>query len=171
MSEVLNIEALQEVIKPVIPNTEICTVVSVDEDSLTIVARPLDDDEADYADVSLSVDSDGTTYFIPSVGSLVLVSELEKDSGEAYVSQHSVPEKYVMLGGDFGGLVKINNLLTVLNGFNEDIQTIKNAFISAPVVGGDGGSSFKAGLISATAGIIPQDTSDLENENITHGGS
>ena len=170
-NEALNIEALQALVLPVIPNTEVCEVVSVNEAALTIVAQPIDEDEAEYVDVRLSVDADGNTYFIPSVGSLVLVTELEKDSGEAFVSQHSQPEKVVMLGGNFGGLIKVSELISELNKVNTAIQTIVSAFANSPVVAGDGGASFKSGLISATAGIVYPTYSDIENKDITHGGS
>jgi len=171
MSEKLNLQAFRDLITPIIPSTEICTVESVDLDTLTITAVPLDEDEAEYLDVRLSVDSEGSTYIIPSVGSLVLVSEIEKESGSAFVSQHSVPEKMVMMGGDFGGLIKIYDLVGELNKVNTALNIIIQAINASPVVPTDGGASFKAGLVSAVNTIVLPTYSDIENKNITHGGS
>jgi hypothetical protein len=114
--------------------SKVCTVETVD--GLTCDVLPVDGD-APVLDVRLTVNPDATNYFavIPKVGSLVIVTFLNKDV--AFVSLVDEPDKLVYKSGDLifevtdkfkiqKGVVNLGTLMTDLTQEVINIYAPKN---------------------------------------------
>jgi len=156
------------------------TVVSVDKSKNVCIINPLNGD-AEITDVRLNAEESSTKGIViyPKEGSVVMVSMYDNMNG--YISMFSevesvgiqASEKITLNGDSFGGLVKINELVTELLKVKIFLQTLQAAIQSSPVVPTDGGAAFKAGLVAATSGLqIPDFVSEnLSNPKIKHGDS
>ena len=144
-----------------------CTVVSVDEVALTCVCAPVNGD-SDILDVRLQAGEGNGVVIIPAVDSVVMVTMINSMTG--YVGMVSQVDSIQLLDGSFGGLIKIDEIVTKLNNLESDINDLKTAFSSWVVVPSDGGAALKA--ITATwfgSSLTPTVKGDLENDLITHG--
>lgn len=74
----------------------------------------------------------------------------------------------VMNGGAFGGLVKLDALVSKLNAVERDLNTLKNIFNSWQIVLNDGGGALKALATAAwsTQTITATKKEDLENPKV-----
>lgn len=138
------------------------------DDNLTCDAEPVDGGSI-IQDVSLIADNNAWGFMpIPKEGSIVIVNMTNNESG--YVAMCSQIDDIYINGNSFGGLVKVNDLVQKLNKIEGDLNSLKTAFNSWVVVGGDGGAALKA--ISATwaaQSITPTQVSDIENTKAHHG--
>jgi len=112
----------------------------------------------------------------PVIGSTVKV--IFSVNLEPFICQYSEIEnitidavtKIKFNDGQFGGLVKVSDLVDKLNTVEKDLNTIKQAFASWIVVPSDGGAALK---LAATTwfgqSITKTKISDIENAKITHG--
>lgn len=78
-------------------------------------------------------------------------------------------DKVEINGGDNGGLINIEDLVSHINSIEDDINNLKTAITGWTPVAQDGGSALK-GAISSWAGksITKTKKSDLEDDKITH---
>ncbi len=169
------IESIQEIAgtrDKSISELVICTVVSVDTENQTIDATPLTSKssvnfEGAYLGASEDEKNNGLLY-IPKVGSLVGI--IQQSSIYSRVVLFSEIESISFLGGAFGGLIKINELVKKVNAIEQDLNDLKQAFTSWVVVPTDGGSALKAVTSTwASATITETQRGDLENTKIKHG--
>ena len=133
---------------------------------------PLNGD-ASLFDVKLIAGTSATPLLItPVVGSTVIATFLSKDT--AFVSLYSEIESVQLMGDQFGGLIKIEELVKKINGLENKLNDLISKFnthihITTATV-----------LIGPPGVITPPTTpetpiapvtskSDLENENIKHG--
>lgn len=178
-----------------IVQTIVATVFSVDKQDFTCDVTPLRGD-ADIYKVRLkaSVGSEdlGVVLF-PEVGSSILVSFIDKQDTQAFVSAFdsvescniSIGNKFVlkidangnvdldankitMNGGSNGSLLILPKLIQEIQKLNLFLNTIRNAIGAAPVAPTDGGASFKASLIAALSTQQVANLTDLGNDKITH---
>ena len=79
-------------------------------------------------------------------------------------------EGVILNGGDFGGVVKVEQLTQRLNAIESDINTLKNIFSSWVAVPQDGGAALSA-LAATWAGdlLVQTQRGDYENEKVKHG--
>ena len=156
--------------KDIIENIIMCTVVSVD--GTTCVCQPVDDGQAEIPDVRLVASENESNFLItPTVDSIVGVlafSDLE--TCEYTVVMFSEIDSIKIRGDQFGGLVKIEDLVEKLNTIESDLNTLKQAFTSWVVSPNDGGAALKATTATWAGQTITETTvGDIENENVTHG--
>lgn len=161
-------------------------VISVDEDAKTCNCIAIDGHtEYELNNVKLmAVVEDGITI-IPEVDSAVKI--LFSQNVESFVCQYSAIKKMIIfatdgveLGGDsYGGLVKVNGLLSKLNQLETDITNLKADFatslglISAigatPLTGTTLSTAMAKLLLYSGQPLTPTVLTDLENTHIKHG--
>lgn len=156
-------------------------VKEVNNDSYTITAS---DDGFEYTDVQLKsiVDNEQLSIIIvPEIDSSVIISELNK-STHFVVKVNEIKELKIMFKdglnvvlnkdnlvineGDFGGLIKIDELLKKVNRLEDSLKSHQHLYIPYP-------SGVAATPVPSTA--HPQNTfvntkrSEIENTKVTHG--
>lgn len=95
---------------------KVATVVSVDLENYTATVLP--EGEAELDEVRLKAGIDGVVdgiVEVPEVNSDVLISLIGNDPDNAYIAKCSKVQKIIMFGGELGGLIKIEEMLTQLN--------------------------------------------------------
>lgn len=146
----------------------VATVDSVDEGKMTVDVSPIDDKAPVLSVRMISGNSETPFLIIPKVGSKCVVTFLSRET--AFVSLYSEIESVKIRGDQFGGLIKIEELVNQLSVMGSRIDKLYEAFSDAVPVAQDGGAAFQtsAKLILATQ-IETEDFSDIENENVKHG--
>jgi len=110
-----------------------------------------------------ATDSANGILLTPSTGSNVLVAMTSDTSG--YVAMYSSLDAIQFLDGSFGGLIKIDDLVTQLNAVENkvnDLITYINTHVH-PTPGAIPSPLFVGGSLTPTT------NNDIENEDITHG--
>tara|TARA_R100000951_G_scaffold58652_2_gene49306 strand:+ start:1338 stop:1850 length:513 start_codon:yes stop_codon:yes gene_type:complete len=133
---------------------------------------PLNGD-ASLFDVKLIAGTSATPLLVtPVVGSTVIATFLSKDT--AFVSLYSEIESVQLMGDQFGGLIKIEELVKKINGLENKLNDLISKFnthihiTTATVLIGPPGVI--APPTTPETPIAPVTSkSDLENENIKHG--
>lgn len=181
------IQALTGIKEP--SRVALCTVVSVNEQARTCVAATVTGvSGVEIKDVMLMASVDDGCLLIPAVDSNIIVSW--SDKVQPFVSMYSelskvlyivgdnaieVSDKIKLNGDEFGGLIKIEELVSKINRLESKVDdhiTKYNSHIHTTTA--TIGSSATPGVISPTTStetpIGTQTTvSDLENETIQHG--
>lgn len=125
--------------------------------------------EGVYENVRLQAHPGSGVLIIPTNGSYVIVGRMS--GGNGYIAMTSDADSIQLLDGSYGGLIKIDELVTKLNTLEQDLNALRDQFDTWVVVPNDGGAALKA-LLSPTW-TVPQLTEtekeDLENTEITHG--
>lgn len=143
----------------------VCTVTAVD--GTTCTCSPIDD-SADIEDVRLQAQTGNGILLVPPVGSKVVVQMI--NDVEGVVVMYSELESIKFLDGSFGGLIKINDLVTKINAIQTDINNLKSAFNSWVTVPNDGGAALKTAAASWSGSNLPTlNVNDIQNDKITHG--
>ena len=146
-----------------------CEVVSIDTDNLAEL-KPLNGDP-NLLDVHLLAGAAESPVLItPAAGSVVLATFLSKDT--AFISLYSEVESVQLRGEQFGGLIKIEELVSQLGKLTARVDGIIDAINNGvPAAGsGDGGTALlntiKVGLNLI---VDKEDFNNMENENVKHG--
>lgn len=149
-------------------------VTEVDEDTRTIDVEPLNGDPEIFG-VNLQADpeqEDGIVL-IPTKDSTVLVTFL--DNTRAFVSLFSQVDKvlvdieeYTFNGGDNGGLINIEDLVTKLNNVENKVNTLLTTLKSITVPLAPSGSVPFAPFFSSVTDLTTTSKSDLEDDKIKH---
>jgi hypothetical protein len=153
-----------------IPMSLLGSVVSVDEDEMTCTVTP-NIGGADFTDVMLMSDNETTSlgiYFKPKVGSQVMISPYS--DVDYFVSMVSEVDEVWLHGDQYGGLVKVADLVTKLNNLENDINLLKTAFSTWIVVPSDGGAALK--VVTATwtgQTLTPTVVNDIQSTTVKHG--
>ena len=169
---------LRESLNRLIQNNEqiyslVAVVNDVDELRRTIEATPIDN-SADLFEVNLQAKTASEVGFvqIPTIGSLVVVTFLNKDSGFVSLCE-SVDrilidtDSVVFNGGDNGGMVIAPELKKQIDKNTALLDAIQQAFSSWTPVSMDGGAALKA-LSSSFVSLQKADLSNIENDKIKH---
>jgi len=159
--------ALIRLLKPYFKNklADIAEVVSVDGIRCTVKSRIT---ESTYSDIRLQSQAGNGVYLVPAVGSVVLVQWINDTAG--YVAMYSDVESIKFLDGSYGGLIKIEDLVSKINNIESDINDIKTVFQTWVAVSGDGGAALKAAAAAWYGSPITEtQKADIENDKITHG--
>ena len=134
---------------------------------------PLNGD-AGIFDVKLTAGTSNTPFLItPTVGSTVLATFLSKDT--AFVSLYSEIDSIKIRGDQFGGLVKVQEVVDKLNRLEDKINDLVSKYnshthITTATVGGGPTPGTIAPVTSPETPIAPNTTvSDLENPEVLHG--
>tara|TARA_R110002020_G_scaffold72109_1_gene185567 strand:+ start:3286 stop:3786 length:501 start_codon:yes stop_codon:yes gene_type:complete len=129
---------------------------------------PLNGD-ASLFDVKLLAGTSGTPFLItPVVGSTVIATFLSKDT--AFISLYSEIESVQVMGDQFGGLVKIEELIKNLDKLTARVDGIIDAIKNGVPIPTDGGAGLQTTIKTALALLVDkEDFTTIENENIKHG--
>lgn len=145
------------------------TVDSVDMTEMTCYCIPIDDTLPDYNTVKLMTTPDKGFFLIPKKDSQVIVQPMK--GGAAMVLMYSELEGIQMMGDSYGGLIKIDDLVTKLNNLENKVNSIINTFNTHTHPYMDSGSP--ATTSPSTSPIVgtltPTQTIDIENDKIKHG--
>jgi len=129
---------------------------------------PLNGD-ASLFDVKLLAGTSATPLLItPVVGSTVIATFLSKDT--AFVSLYSEIESVQIMGDQFGGLIKIEELVKNLDKLTARVDGIIDAIKNGVPIPTDGGAGLQTTIKVALALLVDkEDFTTMENENIKHG--
>ena len=129
---------------------------------------PLNGD-ASLFDVKLIAGTSATPLLItPVVGSTVIATFLSKDT--AFVSLYSEIESVQIMGDQFGGLIKIEELVKNLDKLTARVDGIIDAIKDGVPIPQDGGVGLQNTINVALALLTDkEDFTTMENENIKHG--
>ncbi len=174
-------------------------VTAVDEGTATCTVEPLDE-SGEILDVKLrSVinDKDTGLIILPEVGSDVIVSIIQNDDAQAFISQQSNWESILIHrksndqtvfklivksdgkatldtdellfnGGLKGGLIEVAKLSAEIAKHAAFLTAIKTGFSTAVPVSQDGGAAIKATLSAAMATQQTADLSSITNDKFKH---
>ena len=129
---------------------------------------PLNGD-ASLFDVKLIAGTSATPLLItPVVGSTVIATFLSKDT--AFISLYSEIESVQIMGDQFGGLIKIEELVKNLDKLTARVDGIIDAIKNGVPIPTDGGAGLQTTIKVALALLVDkEDFTTMENENIKHG--
>ncbi len=149
--------------------------VNVDEDARTCDLEPIEAN-APRAGIRLQAAESGTTgiVLIPKEGSFIVASFFDKTTG--FVSLTSELEKILIdtdlvqyNGGDNGGLINIDDLVTQMNKAQNDLNSLKTAISGWVPVANDGGAALKVALTNFFGAQLTLTVKgDMEDTKITH---
>ena len=145
----------------------VCTVKEVNGEFCTVT--PVNGD-AEIFKVKLVAGNGKTPLLIePVVDSVVVVTFLSKNT--AFVSLYSEIETIQIRGDQYGGLIKIEELVKKINTLEDNLNNVLNSLkgITVTIPSGGGAVPF-APFFAAISPIAPTtQKSDLENDAIKHG--
>jgi hypothetical protein len=144
----------------------VCTVKEVNGDFCSVA--PVNGD-AEIFKVKLVAGSSKTPLLIePVVDSVVVVTFLSKNT--AFISLYSEIESVQIRGDQYGGLIKIEELVKKINALENQVNDLYNALIGIVVPLAPSGAYPLAPSFAAIQPIAPTtQKSDLENDKIKHG--
>lgn len=157
--------AIIESIKSRIPvQTVWAECVSTNIEDGTMVAKA---DELEYDDVLLGLGPDIT---VPEVGAKVLIGLVGNQREATYLLFTDRISLRRINGDVFGGLVKVEELVTELNSLKQDLNTLKSAVSAWIPVPNDGGAALKASVTAWSGQVLePAVSAQLQNPIVTHG--
>jgi hypothetical protein len=140
-----------------------------------------------YKEIQLTATETKDSFLLitPKVGSTVIISFLNNDKKDGYVSSFSDLDKIeliiahsqltinkdgiVMNGGDLGGLVIIDKLVNKINDLEQKYNDLLNSCKTQSVVLAPTGTFPMATFFASNLPIMPKTSvQDLENEKVKH---
>jgi hypothetical protein len=102
---------------------------------------------------------------VPKDGSVVAVVWVSKTT--AVVVMVAEVEEIRLMGGQLGGLVKVEELVKKMNAVEKDLNSLKQVFTTWVTVPKDGGAALKAAATTwAGQRLTETQKSDIENEKV-----
>lgn len=144
----------------------ICKVVKVDGETAELA--PLSGD-ANILGVKLIAGTSKTPILItPEADSIVIATFLSKDT--AFISLYSEIETIKLRGDQYGGLIKIEELVKKINALEKQVNDLYTALVGIVVPLAPSGVFPLAPSFANIQPIAPTtQKSDLENEKVLHG--
>ncbi len=155
--------------------SQIGKAINVDADKRTCDFEPIEDIAKREGIRLQSIISQSKGFVvIPKENSDIIVTFLNRSTG--FVSLTSEVEKILIdtdltqfNGGDNGGLININDLITKLNIVENDLNTIKTAISAWVPTPNDGGAGLKVALTTWFGDqLTPTVALDMEDMKVTH---
>lgn len=162
-------EAIQRLSKDKMDNFikggRLCKVISVDGSACTVETV---DTEVELI-VRLQTEDSNGLLLKPAVNSHVVVMPMA--DFEFVVVMYSAIDSIQLLDGSFGGLVKIQDLVSKINAIEQKVNDINTALKTHTHTGVTVGSgvSGPSTAFSAITDLTETVVSDIENNKITHG--
>ena len=145
-------------------------VTAVDESDMSCTVELLDDDVTLYKVRINNIGSKEGFICIPSVDSVVVVSKLQNSDQMHYVSMFSQIEVIMLNGDQYGGLVKVADLVSKINAIEQDLNNIKTVFSAWVPAPGDGGTVLKTAAATWYGQqITPTTENEIVNNKVKHG--
>lgn len=125
----------------------------------------------------------------PKVGSTCVIAELDGDANKyILVNCEQVDRVLVKLqggatvevkndgtlelnGSQYGGLVKVQDLLQELAKVNTFLNELRQALTSSPTLAEDGGATYKAAITTAISGLQLPTYNTIESQTTKHGSA
>jgi hypothetical protein len=145
----------------------VCRVVEVSGEVAELA--PLNGD-ANIFGVKLIAGTSATNLLItPTKGSVVIATFLSKDT--AFIGLYSDIDSVAIRGDQYGGLIKIEELVKDLQKFNVFLEAFTSVLGGIPVFepGNGSPSALQAALNLALASLSLPTYTTIENDNIKHG--
>jgi len=150
--------------------SKVCKVVSISGDSAELA--PLDGD-ANLLSVKLISGTAETPFLVvPEIDSVVLATFISRNT--AFISLCSEVKEIQLRGGEFGGLVKVGDLLGKINSLEEKLNSLISKYnththiTTATVLSGPPGIIAPPTAVDTPIAPITQ-REDLENKAVKHG--
>tara|TARA_R110000796_G_scaffold55294_2_gene128848 strand:- start:2400 stop:2918 length:519 start_codon:yes stop_codon:yes gene_type:complete len=150
--------------------SKVCKVINVSGGFADLA--PLDGDAAILGAKLISGTAETPFLITPEIDSVVVATFISKNT--AFISLYSEVKEIQLRGGEFGGLVKVNELLSKINSLEEKLNSLISKYNShthittATVLSGPPGVI--APPVAVDTPIAPTTVlSDLENEAVKHG--
>lgn len=165
-------ESIDEILRKIVgidnsPISILCKIISVDENEMTCVVKPIDEG-VNYMDVRLMADPvDDGIYYKPAVGSVVMISP--QTESIYYVSMYSSIETIWLRGNQYDGLVKVVDLITKLNNLENKLNDLITACSSQVVTLAPSGTFPLASYFASVSPLTPTVQNEIENPNVLHG--
>lgn len=144
------------------------TVDQVDKTKLSCTVSPLEGPALLNVSLKAGVENptDGMVE-IPSEGSIVLVGIIGNEKRNAFVAKCAEVDEVMFYGGENGGLIKVNELISQLEKVNTFLQQIRAGFTEWIPAQPDG-TSLKSLMSGKLGGLTTADYSSIENTKIKH---
>lgn len=190
-------QLIMQIVRPLIKESVILGVASnINFDEQTCDVETLAG-KADFKEVKLKgvIKNDDTGFIIyPKDGSEVAVCIIEGDEANAFVCQfteidsilihlkngdNTIFKQHLMAdgtlefnGGDLGGLINVEDLVTQMNKAQNDLNNLKSAITSWVPIPNDGGAALKVALATYLGqSVQPTTRGNIEDTKITHGSN
>lgn len=163
---------LKQQMQSLIPTSVVmCQVKEVNETDLTITVIQQDNDtDLYYVRLVPAEAKANTVVCIPKVGSLALVGFISNMISASYMIMCQECDKVIINGGDFGGLIKIQELQKQMKKDSDILQALLDVIKGAPMIQTGGSPSvLQAALKLKMATLLIGNYTDIENKNVTHG--
>ena len=116
-----------------------------------------------------TAEEDAQLLVRPAIGSVVILGSLTGDLDQLVVLSCDKAEEVLLMGGHFGGLVKVGPLVDQLEQLERSIEELRQGIASWTPVPNDGGAALKASLARWTAKPLERTSrKKLENSKIRH---
>lgn len=145
----------------------VCKVKNINVTEKICDCEPIDG-SADLLNVRLMAENKTGFLIIPTDGSIVIVTMLNKYTG--YVSMFSEVDEIQLNGDNEDGLVKVNDLVTKLNNLENLVNNILTTLKTTTIPLAPSGTYPFAPLYAAFNLIAPiTNKTDIENNKVKHG--
>jgi hypothetical protein len=159
-------DSIREISKEANAFGVICTVKSVDSAEKICICTPVDD-SADILEVKLMAINANGFYVLPKVGSYVIVSLTSPSTG--HIAMFSEVEEIHLNGDNFGGLTKLEDVVTKLNNLENALNShilLYNTHLHATAAVGP---PVPPTVPDTQTPLVPTVNIDLENTTVKQG--
>jgi tetrahydromethanopterin S-methyltransferase subunit B len=160
---------IRDYIQKIVGDNETLLFAEVTEvDGVFCTVQPIDETLAKIENVRLvAEESDAGFYPIPKVGSQVIVTLLGGTS--AFISMFGELDSIALRGDQYGGLIKIEELVTKLNNLENKVNSIINTLNSTVIPLAPSGTYPLSSNFASVSTLTTTNKSDLENDKVLHG--
>lgn len=156
----------------------VCSVTEVNLSSRSCTCTPMGGStSSDLTNVQLMAEVDDGILLVPVIGSTVIVCHAERNV--PYIALFSELQKIFLItvdgiqlqGGEFGGLIKIEDLVTKLNNLEQAFNDLVTKFNEhTHILTLTSGTGTAAPTVTQETTVLTETTrEDIENDSITHG--
>lgn len=161
-------ESVQKIMEEKMGGTasRLCSVLSVSGSTCNVQTL---DDEVEIIDARLQTEASNGILLTPKVGSFVVVTPIT--DFEFVVVMFSAIDEIKFLDGSYGGLIKIQDLVSKVNTIEDKVNDIIDALKTHThpgVTSGPSSTAPSADFVAITD-LTNTSVSDIENTKIKHG--
>ena len=142
----------------------LCSVISVDGSTCNVETL---DTQVELKEVRLQTAASNGILLTPSIGSFVVIVPIA--DFEFVVVLYSSIDEIKLLDGSFGGLVKVNDLVSKVNALENQINSILTTLKTTTIPLAPSGTYPFASLYASLSNLTVTQVADVENDKILHG--
>lgn len=165
----MGLDNIRDTIKQIVGDNETMMYCEVTEvDGVLCTVQPIDTDLAEINNIRLVAEEQDAVFFpIPKLGSQVIVCLTGDNNG--YIAMFGELESIAIRGDQYGGLVKVEDLVSKLNAIENKVNSIINTLNSTVIPLAPSGSYPLSTDFESVGTLTNTQKSDIENENVKHG--